>query len=405
MKWQRDHTIEGKAGYDYVLVAIILLAIIGVVMNNTIPFLGVGAVTAYLIVFKWYDSGIGKSVSLENPTRSIKLFPDETFDLTLDIENRSIYPMINGEFQLQIGPAVKAFKHAQENKNYWHQIKIPLSILRKRKAHLTIPIVAQQRGVAKINNIMYYFPHLFHFNSTLIRYMPFYRTEFVVFPRLIEVKGAEAVFQMLPGKGRSPFSPYEDIQSPLGTREYHYSDPFHRINWNASVKTQKLQTNVYEREIDQSFLFLVNIGKSKTTNMVQTNQHMEALLSYTAYLSKIATEKDIPFELFINTRRPGKVPVLHVPEGEGKRHYGTTMEMLARIHKQSLVFPFDKMLFNLGNQVTQQKTCIIIGELTEDSMNILNKWKNKNVNIFHVPYTEGISKVKPLGQEVFSHAE
>ncbi|MGP4064663.1 DUF58 domain-containing protein [Oceanobacillus sp. M65] len=405
MKWQRDHAIEGKAGYDYVLLAIILLAVIGVMFNITIPFLGVGAVTAYLLIFKWYDSGIGKNILLENPSRTIKLFPDETANLDLNMENRSIFPMINGEFQLQMGPAVKAYKHAKDEETYWHKLKIPLSILRKRKTHISIPVIAKQRGVAKVHNIMYYFPHLFHFESAMIRYTPFFRTEFVVFPRLLEVKGVEAVFQMMPGKGRSPFSPYEDIQSPLGTREYHYSDPFHRINWNASVKTQKLQTNVYEREINRSFVFLVNIGKSKTSNMVQTNQHMEALLSYTAYLSKVATEMDIPFELFINARRPGKIPVLHIPEGEGKRHYGTTLEMLARIHKQSLVFPFDKMLFNIGNQLTHHKTCIIIGELTEDSLHLLDKWKKKNVSIFHVPYSDGTSVVKPLGQEVLSHAK
>ncbi|WP_404454141.1 DUF58 domain-containing protein [Oceanobacillus kapialis] len=405
MMWQRDHLIEGKAGYDYALVAIVLLTLLGVFLQNSLSFLGVGLFIAYLIVFRWYDREIGKKVALENPRRTIKLFPDETSNLTLDLENHSVFPMINGNLELQMGPAVQAYEHTINEKAYWRQFKIPLSILRKRKTHLNIPIVAKQRGVAKVHHIRYYFPHLFHFSVAMIKYTPIYRTEFVVFPKLIEVKGAEAIFKMLPGKGRFPYSPFEDIQSPLGTREYHYSDPFHRINWNASVKTQQLQTNVYEREIDQSFVFLVNIGKSKLQDMVQTNQNMETLLSYTAYLCKVATEKDIPFEVFINSRRPGKIPVLHIGEGEGKKHYATALEMLARIHKQSLVFPFDKMLFNIGHQLTNQKTCIIIGELTEETLTILKNWEKKNFTVFHVPYAEGASMVRQIGREVLASAK
>src|SRR5699024_11501215 len=93
-------------------------------------------------------------------------------------------------------------------------------------------------------------------------------------------------FQMVTSDQLINFSTFEDIQSPAGTRDYNYNDPFHRINWKATAKTNELQTNVYERVVDMSYIFLVNIGSEDKVNMAQFNQNLEDLISYTAYLCK-----------------------------------------------------------------------------------------------------------------------
>lgn len=116
-------------------------------------------------------------------------------------------------------------------------------------------------------------------------------TEFVVFPSLLPVRGFEEVVHMMQGKQWSLFSPFEDVQLPVGTREYHYSDPFHRINWKASAKTQTLQTNVYEKNVDMGLVFIVNISVADNSHLTKLSKHLERSLSFCAYLCKIATEK------------------------------------------------------------------------------------------------------------------
>lgn len=129
-----------------------------------------------------------------------------------------------------------------------------------------------------------------------LRYYDFYQTEFIVYPKLLPVNGVNAVFHMMPGDSRLNYSPFEDVQSPLGTRDYSYSDPFHKINWKATVKTQKMQTNIYEKVVDRTFVFIVNLSTENDKNMVSFNKNLENLLSYTAYLSEYATKMRIPLK-------------------------------------------------------------------------------------------------------------
>ncbi|MEC5424993.1 DUF58 domain-containing protein [Virgibacillus sp. C22-A2] len=405
MMWLKEFGSDQMKSFDNIVAALVVFFLIGIIFQNSIAFIGVGVFTAYLIIFKVYDKSLGEKLILKNPRKTIKLFPGEDSDLTFELENQSVFPLINGEFKLQTGPAIKAYAHVKETDNYWSQIKIPLSIFRKRKTVIEIPVVAEQRGVSKVNNITFVFPHLFNFDSITLKYKHFYYTEFVVFPKLLPVKGVEAVFQMIPGSSRSNFSPFEDIQSPLGTRDYSFSDPFHRINWKASVKSQKLQTNVYEKVVDRSFVFIVNLGTEDKINMASFNQNLENLLSYTAYLSKYATEARVPYEIFINARKPGPEPFIHLDEGEGKNHYGQSLEMLARIHKQSVILPFNQMLHRIGKQFFKPKTIILIGEVPPDAIQLMDTWKQAQYAVFQITSIEDGAILNPLIRDTMTNAK
>lgn len=396
MMWQREVGSQQLKSYDYVIAAIFVFFFIGVFFQNVVAFVAAGVFTVYAVIYRIYDKDIVKKLHLKNPKQTIKLFPGDEAKLTLEIENRSIFPLINGEMHLQAGAAIKAYRHIRDEKSYWKTIYIPLSMMRRKKTVIELPVRAENRGVAKINDITLTFPHLFNYDRVTMRYRNFYYTEFVVLPELLPVQGVEAVFHMMPGSGYAAFSPFEDIQSPRGTRDYSFSDPFHRINWNASVKSQTLQTNVYEKMVDRSFVFIINIGQENHLNMAVFNKNLEKLLSYAAYLSYYATEKGVPFEIFINTRKPGKVPYIHLPEGEGQLHYGHALEMLARVHKQSMIVPFNQMVYRLGNHFYNPKTVIMIGEVPSGATALMNAWKQANHSLFHISDTGEEAMIRPL---------
>jgi uncharacterized protein (DUF58 family) len=396
MMWQREFGSQQLKSYDYVIAAILVFFFIGILFQNAIAFIAVGVFIVFAIIYRIYDKDIVDKLELKNPRKTIKLFPGDEAKLTLELENRSIFPLINGEMNLQAGSSVKAYAHIKNEENYWKTIYIPLSILRRKRTIIELPVRAEHRGVAKINNITLTFPHLFNYDRVTMKYSQFYYTEYVVLPELLPVQGVEAVFHMMPGSGNASFSPFEDIQSPRGTRDYSFSDPFHRINWNASVKSQKLQTNVYEKMVDRSFVFIVNIGQDNHLNMAVFNKNLEKLLSYTAYLCHYATEKNVPYEIFLNTRKPGKVPYIHLPEGEGQMHYGHALEMLARVHKQSMIVPFNKMLHRLGNHFYKPKTVVVIGEVPSEATELMNTWKLINHSVFHISDAGEEAIVRPL---------
>ncbi|SHF87205.1 DUF58 domain-containing protein [Ornithinibacillus halophilus] len=404
MMWKKDVTSDHSRSFDYILLALLVFFLIGVIFRTPVAFIGVGIFTAYLIIYKIYDRTIGKKLELINEDKTIKLFPGEEENLRFELKNWSNFPMINGYFKIKMGPAVKAYTIAKDEKEYWKQLRIPLSVLQKRNTIIEFPIVAEQRGVSKVNNIEFDFPHLLNFNLVTLVYKPIYKTEFIVYPKLLPVHGIEAVFHMMPGDGRTNFSPFEDIQSHLGTRDYNYSDPFHRINWNASVKSQTLQTNIYEKVVDISYVFIVNLNTEDDTNMARFNKNLENLLSYTAYLSEYATKTGVPYEIFINARKPGKVPYVHLPEGEGRDHYAHALEMLARIHKQSMALPFNEMLYRIGKQFIKPKTIIIVGDVPAGATEIMDGWKQAQNTVFQIKGSEEGAMVKPLTRGEMSNA-
>jgi uncharacterized protein (DUF58 family) len=399
MMWQREFGSHQLKSFDYIIAAVLIFFFIGIIFQNAIAFIAVGVFIVFAIIYRIYDKDIVNKLHLKNPKRTIKLFPGDEAKLALVLENRSLFPLINGEMKLQAGSAVKAYTHMKDEDSYWKTIYIPVSILRRKKTIIELPVRAEHRGVAKVNNITLSFPHLFNYDRVTMKFRQFYYTEYVVLPELLPVQGAEAVFHMMPGSGYAAFSPFEDMQSPRGTRDYSFSDPFHRINWNASVKTQKLQTNVYEKMVDRSFVFIINVGQENHLKMAAFNKNLEKLLSHTAYLCHYATEKNVPYEIFLNTRKPGKVPYIHLPEGEGQLHYGHALEMLARVHKQSMIMPFNQMIHRLGKYFHKPKTIVVIGEIPGGATELMSTWKLSSHSVFHISGSGEEAIVRPLTRD------
>ncbi|WP_163971594.1 DUF58 domain-containing protein [Oceanobacillus halotolerans] len=404
MMWRKEFGYDYTKNMDYLVTAIVILALIGFIMQRSILFMVIGLFVAYLLLNKLYNHTIDKRLELKNPRKSIRLFVDENSVLPVTLENRSIFPMINGHLQFRIDQTVDAFDYVVDHDRHRSQLRIPLSIIGKRKTTIEIPIRATKRGVARIRNIEYTFPHLFHFDHITLKFNPFFYLEFVVFPKPKPIQGIEASFQLTPGAQRSPFSPFEDTQSMLGTRDYQYSDPFHRINWKASVKTQELQTNVYENVVDMSYVFLVNVGTKNSFSWNEVSSDMEDNIAYTAYLCQYLTDKGFPFEIAINARKPGKVPYLHLPEGEGKTHYVHALEMLARIHQQPMMIPFHQMLHRIGHQFLKPKTVVLIGDIPEEAISTLKSWERMQHHIVHIERIGDSAAMKRWGKDAIQHA-
>ncbi|MGY0693301.1 DUF58 domain-containing protein [Virgibacillus sp. FSP13] len=403
MMWQKEFGSTNSKNNDYLLAAIVVLIAISFFFKKPVLFLLVGLFTAFLVLNKWYGKKIGEKLELNNKRQVIRLFPGDETKMTFEFQNRSIFPIVNGEFQFQTEPAIQATKYVEATSKYWNQFHMPLSVIGKGKVTITLPIQAEKRGTSRVKNIQYRFPHLFNFDTVTLKYNPFFYMEYVVFPKPLPVNGLELLSYVTPGSQQTNFSPFEDVQSPRGTRAYSYSDPFHRINWKASAKTQELQTNVYDRVVDMSYVFIVNIGIKHGRNTGQLNKDLEKLLAYTAYLCQYATEKGIPYQIAINARKPGKTPYVVMPEGEGKTHYVQALEMLARIHPQAMVVPFTQMLFRVGQNFSKSKTIIIIGELPFEANQIINKWRQKH--IFHVESAEDGAFINQWAKDGFDHAK
>ncbi|MFO1444107.1 DUF58 domain-containing protein [Bacillus sp. Bva_UNVM-123] len=395
MIWKKMYGINHAKNVDFIIIVMLVLSLLGAIARSPLFFLLTGIFATHLFISKYYVKKIEKQLILENPKVKIKLFPGEVSTVAFHFQNQSLFPLLNGELQFRTGPAIKTIEQHNYHKNYWKVIKIFASLYSHRKMSIDIPIMAEQRGTTRLHEIMYSFPHLFMFDTVSLLYSKNFQTEIIVFPKPLPVHGMETVFYQNSGEQRVKFSPIEDIQSPLGTRDYQFSDPFHRINWKASAKTQKLQTNVYEKTADMSFVFIVNLTVENKLNLSHFNENLETLLSYTSFLCQYALENGFPYEVYINARKSGKVPYFHIPEGEGKGHYLQSQEMLARIERQTAIVSFNEMLHRVGQQLSKPKTLVIIGETPAEFSETIRHWKRRQGAIFHLKNTGDGATIRP----------
>lgn len=403
MEWRKEFDSNYTHYINFLLYAMTFLLIISIFSKKIYLFAIIGLFTAYLLLSKWYDAVLARNLFLYNTKKNnIRLFQGEHDEIMFQFKNHARIPFLNGVFEFQIGSEIEIDGHKTEEK--LRSVKVPFSITGKGKTTLKLPITAIRRGTVTITRISYEFPHLFNFNIVRLHYLPYYHQEIIVYPKLKPVQGLEELTQVQDGNQRTYYSPFEDILSPIGTRNYEFSDSFQRINWKATAKTQQLQTNVYDKVVEHSFLFIVNLQSKCRWDSMETSQYQEDILSYTAYLCHHATKEGHPYEIYMNDRRLGKANYAHLPEGEGKPHYAHSLEMLARVRKYTLIYPFDHMIYQVGQRLGKPRTVIIVGDIQPKDRKMLYLW-SKQHHIFYTHMTTDGAFINLWNKGVIGHAE
>lgn len=390
MKWSIEHGGSYNKHVDGLLIVMLILFIAAILLTNSQLFMLAGIWTTYFFIHKYYEKKLQQSLGIENERKKVRLFPGQKSKIVFSLKNNSFFPFVNGEFRFKHGHAIKTDNSKQ------NEVVIPATLLGKRNVRIEIPFVAERRGTTRIFGLSYSFPHLFLFDTTRLINRTIFQTEYIVFPQLLPVEGLNEVMNIVSGEQRVRTSPFEDIQSPLGIREYNVNDPFYRINWKASAKTRTLQTNIFEKVNDLSFAFVVNLSGANPTSF---NQNLENLLSYTAYLCQQATEYGYSYEIFLNLRTQGKTPYLHIPEGSGNTHYLQALEMLANVNPLSSQLPFEPFIFRVGQQITKPKIIIFIGNISPQFQTITAKWKYRQHAMFFVEGHGECAVIQPIGKE------
>ncbi|UOQ94284.1 DUF58 domain-containing protein [Halobacillus shinanisalinarum] len=339
-----------------------------------------------------------------NRRQSVRMFPNDRENILFRLQNYSKAPVINGKLQFVTGtPMVsEAIPYLETPAGY--KYSLPLSLMRKGETTVQLPIVAKHRGVARMNNIKFLFPHLVKFKPNMMEFLPRFQTEVIVYPELKSVKGIEAIFEIAQGNQAALLSPYEDVLTPLGTREYVSSDPFHRIHWKAYAKTQQLRTKVLEKQVDISWSIVVNISEETKLGNVHISKHLENLLSYAAFLNQYAVKKDYQTDMYINGRKQQSPPYYYQEEGAGNQHLRESLEMLARIRKDQLILPLDELIHRMESQLYKRKTIIIIGEVPNGARKQLGIWQARGIRLFQILEEEGQAVAVPLEKRRMVHA-
>ncbi|MBD8068508.1 DUF58 domain-containing protein [Bacillus sp. PS06] len=372
MNWKRQISLGNEISFTIGLSIIILIS--GIIGSNV--FLVMIGLLFLLFTYmnQLYLRRVANRLTVNVDKDLIKLFKGEKDEFSITFIQHGFYPILGARVRMTID-SVLQFEHERKMINHEQtEIELPLSLLKKQSVSVRFPFQAIERGVAKIRTLEIRIPHLFGFGDVYLKYDQPFNLETVVYSSPQTIGGINRIVPKNIGEYPMKQSYFEDMSALVGARGYVPTDPFNRVHWKASAKTNSLQTKIYERTSQFSWTIFINVREAK----------FEELLSGLTYLLEYATIRSIPFELFINVRKAGKIPFIHHPIGTGRDHLQRALEIIARLSKHSVTIPFSQMLYSTGRQFQLSPYVVICGNVEQNYERIAANFRKNGVDCYQM---------------------
>jgi len=316
----------------------------------------------------YYLNHVADALVLENEKETIRLSVGDETNLVLKISQLNRIPVYNAILRIKLEPIVEGVGIPTSIINENLFIQIPISIKGKGRIQIPFKLKGVTRGVTKIKSIELTIQNFFGLGSVYLTYHHFFQKELVIFPIPIQVPHTEKLIATKShGYYTTPSSIYEQVLSPIGTRDYVNTDPFQRIHWKATAKTQSLKTKIFERTADYSWTFIINLRMPNTPNFqIGVVENIEETASNVAYLAEIASKKGIDYELFINLHTVTGPSIFHLPKGGGTHQLARVLDILARVNRNSYTQPINKLLYYVDKQQAKSPIVIYCGPIGDE---------------------------------------
>ncbi|SFJ45326.1 MULTISPECIES: DUF58 domain-containing protein [unclassified Bacillus (in: firmicutes)] len=302
-----------------------------------------------------YVTYIENHFQIINKKQTTRLFPEENGQLSVMLQNEAKLPLVNGKCFFHINPSLVI-----QPSNSLDQIsKTLFSFPFSQRAHSQqmwdITFKATRRGVFQIEQFECIIGDPFNIIQVHLPIIHKLKTEIIVYPTPKQVAGLQEIQQLVLGSYRTNFSFFHDEMSIVGVKQYE-RESFRSIHWKASAKMQSLQAKQYEAVKNYSWTICICLASDRGLGW---KENIEDLISYATYICQIATEKKIPFELFISILVADGP--LHLTLNDGPTHYAKVLEELARISEDSTLLPRDGFLHYMLRKRARSSTLFFLG--------------------------------------------
>ncbi|MFN7250559.1 MAG: DUF58 domain-containing protein [Anaerobacillus sp.] len=393
MRWNQEHSIPRKI-YGTLFWSVPILLFIALVMKSPLIF-GLATVFALFILLNhYYLKYVSEKTDVFDEIEVVRLFPNDIRNITIPLENKGKLPILNAQVSFTFYDYDGAIEVIGNGDAQQESYTFPFSLLPLTQKKRNVEVRALKRGVAQIRAIEYTVYDLLKLSSLRLHYLDYFRREMIVYPTPTPIKGLDQVVQQKQGDIPRQRSPHEDVMMTMGTRDYVAGDPFNRVHWKASARSNSLQTKLYEKTTILNWTIVVNIYNKDRSKL--TVENLEEVLSHVAFLCQFATKHHISFELYINTRVP-KLIFIHLPPANGKDHLMKALELLARVSKYTITTHPIEVLKMVKKRIGPTPFIFHLGGYSQTEENYYLEWKRAGATIYRVKSNGYVGQVATIG--------
>jgi uncharacterized protein (DUF58 family) len=380
MQWRKEFDFPTSFGFFIGTTVTLLLASIYL---EALFFIGIVAL-ALGVLSVYYVRYITNHIFLLNTKRAVRMFPEDEDMILLTIKNTGKLPVFASTLTFFCDNQISVLGVSElSSGRFKDSYSFPLSIMPYQTRQYQLKIRADKRGPSRITEIKLEVKDILGMVRGLLYFDPLYKTDFIVYPKVIPIKRIEKLVQIQQGERPHAFSYFQDQTLTVGTRDYILGDSFKQIHWKASARMPVLQTKILEKTTSLSWTLILNITSSKGDTVSMVDPNLENNISYMAYLCQYAVQKNIPFSIHVNVRAKGKTPVYHLDTGQGRPHLMKAFELLARIRHDSISMPMARMLTIIDRKLDNQAVIILVGDSSgENEQAFYMKWHSTGRPIY-----------------------
>ena len=175
-------------------------------------------------------------------------------------------------------------------------------------------------------------------------------------------------------------------------RPYQYGDDHRSINWNITAKEDKIYTNTYKEDKEQSVFFLVDVSKSqhigKEENKINTSKEIASVLT----LSALNTNSQVGLICFSDKKE------LFIESKKGISHGYRIIKNLYELKQKSNKTNLTSMIKFFMSTIKKKSLVILISDfIDENYLRSLKSLSNSHdVICLHI-YDDFETKIPELG--------
>lgn len=346
----------------------VFLLYIGLLLASPFIFALAATLLVLLGIASWWRNHALDGVAYARRFHYTRAFPGEEYPITIEVENKKLLPLswlrAEDPWPKAVAPAdedILAPSHVEDEGYLTHAYSLRW-YERSRRGY---PIRFRKRGVYKVGPVRLVSGDLFglYEHSQVASQVE----KLTVYPQLVPLEEIPLPPENPFGDLRSRRRLFEDLNRPMGVRDFHPEDEFRRVHWPATARLGELQVKVFQATSAQVMVLCLNVSTYQRYWEGVYPALLERLLSVAATLVNEAFQQGYRVGMISNGCLSNSDQPFRIPPGRSPQQLSHLLQALAGV-TPVVVASFERFLLREIPHVPYGATLVVLSAFTSDEL-------------------------------------
>lgn len=315
-----------------------------------------------------------KSIRFDNERNMLRLFPGDEAVIPFAFTNIARIPVVSASWTV----GIQDLDGALGQRGGDEDTDRPLFLTSRATSVFPVTVHGVKRGLVRFPVLNIRIRDLLGLYTFRLVYKGYVRKEVCVYPESKPFHLPLRLSRLDPGTTPERMALFDEPTMPRGSRQYMQGDPFGKVAWKETARTGVLRTKEFERVVLTRWILVADLSGNLET------QHIEQVYGQMTYAMTIAERRGIETEIWLNVRKAGVRPYLHLHPGQGAAHLGTVLHVFARLPSTATVAAPGHMYGGIAKSAAKGHVLLHFGFWGEDSASLERLLKRKGVPLHRV---------------------